>query len=46
MVKGIDIFQKHFKDYSDYYAIIGGAAASGLLAADGILKQIEENKFN
>ncbi|MFH1131184.1 MAG: hypothetical protein V1754_07605 [Pseudomonadota bacterium] len=28
MVKGLDLFQVHFEKYSDYYAIIGGAAAS------------------
>jgi len=28
MVKGIEKFRAHFGDYSDYYAIIGGAAAS------------------
>ena len=28
MVKGVDLFQAHFEKYADYYAIIGGAAAS------------------
>jgi hypothetical protein len=28
MVKGVDLFQAHFEQYADYYAIIGGAAAS------------------
>ena len=28
MVKGIDLFQAHFEEYTDYFAIIGGAAAS------------------
>ena len=28
MVKGIDLFQTHFEKHADYYAIIGGAAAS------------------
>ena len=28
MVKGIDIFQEYFKDYTDQYVLIGGAACS------------------
>lgn len=28
MVKGINIFQSHFENFTDYYAIIGGAAAT------------------
>lgn len=28
MVKGIDIFQEYFKDFSDQYVLIGGAACS------------------
>jgi hypothetical protein len=28
VVKGIALFQAHFEEYADYYAIIGGAAAS------------------
>jgi len=26
MVKGLDIFQKYFADFSDQYVLIGGAA--------------------
>ena len=28
MVKGIDIFQEYFKEYTDQYVLIGGAACS------------------
>jgi len=28
MVKGLDLFKAHFENYTDYYAIIDGAAAS------------------
>lgn len=28
MVKGIDIFQDYFRDYTDQYVLIGGAACS------------------
>ena len=28
MVKGIEIFQEYFKEYTDQYVLIGGAACS------------------
>ena len=28
MVKGIDIFQEYFNEYTDQYVLIGGAACS------------------
>lgn len=28
MVKGIDFFQKYFREYTDQYVLIGGAACS------------------
>ena len=28
MVKGIDIFREYFKEYTDQYVLIGGAACS------------------
>ena len=28
MVKGIDVFQEYFKEYTDQYVLIGGAACS------------------
>ena len=28
MVKGIDIFQEYFKEYTNQYVLIGGAACS------------------
>ncbi len=28
MVDGLDVFQKHFADYSDRYVLIGGTASS------------------
>ena len=31
MVKGIDIFQEYFNEYTDQYVLIGGAACSCLL---------------
>lgn len=36
MVKGIDFFQKHFEKHTDYYAIIGGAAASEWFAQEDL----------
>lgn len=26
MVEGLDVFQDHFKDYTDHYILIGGSA--------------------
>jgi len=36
MVKGIDLFQEHFKKYKDCYAIIGGTAASEWFAVQDL----------
>lgn len=36
MVKGIDIFQKYFADYSDNYVIIGGTACDILIKEAGL----------
>ena len=30
MVKGIDIFQEYFNEYTDQYVLIGGAACSAV----------------
>ncbi len=35
MVKGLELFKEHFKDYADSFVIIGGTACSVLLKAAG-----------
>lgn len=34
MISGIDSFKKHFKDYTDCYTVIGGAACDILMAEE------------
>jgi len=36
MVKGLDIFRRHFQDYSDRYILIGGAACDIATSAAGL----------
>ncbi len=36
MVKGIDIFKKYFKDFSDQYVVIGGTACDLLMEEAGV----------
>ena len=37
MVKGLDVFQKHFQDYADRYILIGGTACDlALKEADSV----------
>lgn len=37
MVKGINIFKEHFKDFKDNYRIIGGTACDIILAGQGFI---------
>ncbi len=36
MVKGIDIFRDYFKNYTDNYILIGGAASDEHLSGEGL----------
>jgi hypothetical protein len=36
MVEGLDVFREHFRDYSDYYVLIGGTACDLLMNEAGI----------
>ena len=36
MVRGLDIFKKYFKDYSDSYVIIGGTACDLIINEAGL----------
>ncbi len=36
MVKGLDIFREHFRDFSDRYMLIGGVACSLIFEELGI----------
>ena len=33
MVKGLEIFRQHFRDYADRYLLIGGAACDLVMSA-------------
>ena len=36
MVEGLDVFQDHFKDYTDHYILIGGSACDWHLEQEGL----------
>ena len=37
MVKGLDIFRMHFRDYADRYVLIGGTACDIAMTGSGLL---------
>jgi len=43
MVRGLDLFREHFKDYSGQYMLIGGAACSILMEEAGALSLMYVN---
>ena len=36
MVKGLEVFREHFRDYADRYVLIGGAACDIAMNAAGL----------
>lgn len=40
MVRGLEIFRQHFKDFTDNYIIIGGTACDIIIDNIGILASI------
>jgi glutathionyl-hydroquinone reductase len=36
MVKGLEVFREHFRDYADRYVLIGGAACDIAMTAAGL----------
>jgi len=35
MVRGLDLFRRHFAGYADQYVLIGGTAATGHVPSSG-----------
>lgn len=36
MVKGLEVFRQHFRDYADHYVLIGGAACDIVMTSAGL----------
>jgi hypothetical protein len=45
MVKGLDVFQKHFAGYTDQFILIGGTAATLAMERAGIVTVVSRVKW-